>query len=198
MKSIIKEFGLFFVVLVAILVLRYFFWFAVKVDGHSMDPTLAGDERLVVVKHTNISRGDIVVANEVDTVTGEEKAIVKRVIGMPGDAITYDNDVLTVNGKVVKETYISDFLNQFKKDKLQAEYAYDLGWQQQAFESPAFTTLNNQADFSVQIPEGEYYLMGDNRIISKDSRAVGPFKSSAILGEVKFRYWPLSEIGFIG
>ena len=66
----------------------YLFWSNVRVEGHSMDPTLADGEILFVVKHLPIDRFDIVVAHEEDG----NKDIVKRVIGMPGDTIRYEND----------------------------------------------------------------------------------------------------------
>ena len=92
MKHFIKEWGpliLFFLILI---LSRAFIWQPVKVDGHSMDPTLADGERLIVLSTTSIDRFDIVVAKE--TEDGKTKEIVKRVIGMPGDTITYKNDVL--------------------------------------------------------------------------------------------------------
>lgn len=66
---------------------RLFLWLPVQVDGHSMDPTLANNQRVIVLKHTSIERFDIVVAKEVED--GKTKQIVKRIIGMPGDTITY-------------------------------------------------------------------------------------------------------------
>jgi signal peptidase I len=198
MKYFLREWGLFFVVLIGIVLLRYFFWFAVKVDGHSMDPTLAQSERLIVVKHTKLERGDIVVANEVDETTGETKSIVKRLIGMPGDKISFNNDVLTINGKVVAEPYLETYQKLFAKDKLQATYAYDTMFQELAKNSVAFTTDDGNPNFTAEVPLNQYYLLGDDRIVSNDSRNVGTFAKSAILGEVKFRYWPFKEIGFLG
>ncbi|MGC4387642.1 signal peptidase I, partial [Streptococcus suis] len=100
-----------------------FLWQFVRVDGHSMDPTLANNERLLVLSHTSIDRSDIVVASEEED--GKKKIIVKRVIGLPGDTISYKNDVLKVNGKVVKEPYLETYQKLFKKDKLQSTYSYN-------------------------------------------------------------------------
>lgn len=198
MKYFIREWGLFFVVLIAIVLFRYFFWFAVKVDGHSMDPTLAQSERLIVLKHTKLERGDIVVANEIDETTGETKSIVKRLIGMPGDKIEFNNDTLKINGKKVAEPYLDAYKKAFAKDKLQSTYAYDTMFQELAKNSSAFTTDDGNPNFTTEVPLNQYYLMGDDRIVSNDSRNVGTFTKSAILGEVKFRYWPFSTIGPIG
>lgn len=85
MKHFFKEWGLFTLVILIFGISRLFFWQPVKVDGHSMDPTLAHGERLIVLNHTKIDRFDIVVAKEEEN--GQTKEIVKRVVGMPGDEI---------------------------------------------------------------------------------------------------------------
>lgn len=175
---------------------RIFLWQFVKVDGHSMDPTLADKEQLVVLKQTKINRFDIVVANEEEG--GQKKKIVKRVIGMPGDVIKYKNDTLTINNKKTEEPYLKEYTKLFKKDKLQEKYSYNPLFQDLAQSSTAFTTdSNGSSEFTTVVPKGHYYLVGDDRIVSKDSRAVGPFKKSTIVGEVKFRFWPIRRFGTI-
>ena len=79
-----------------------------------MDPTLADSEYLLVVNHLSIDRFDIVVASEKDD-DGKTKDIVKRVIGLPGDTIQYDNDTLYINGKKTNEPYLKDYIARFKK-----------------------------------------------------------------------------------
>ncbi|MEX2784220.1 signal peptidase I [Streptococcus sp. H49] len=196
MRKFIKEWGPFTLLITAIVLLRLFIFIPVQVDGHSMDPTLAEGDRLIMVKTAKIQRFDIVVADE--TEDGETKQVVKRVIGMPGDTIAYNNDVLTVNGKEVDEAYLDAYKEKFTQDKLQSTYSYSALFQELAAQATAFTTdADGQANFTVQVPEGQYYLLGDDRIVSKDSREVGTFAESAIAGEVKFRFWPLSSIGFI-
>ena len=193
---LLSEWGLFILFITFFLLTRLFLWLPVQVDGHSMDPTLANNQRVIVLKHTSIERFDIVVAKEVEN--GKTKQIVKRVIGMPGDTITYQNDKLTVNGKEVKEEYLKEFQAAFAKDKLQKEYAYRDYFQQLAKESKAFTVnADKNTTFFVTVPEGKYFLLGDNRIVSKDSREVGYFDKSALVGEVKFRFWPLNKIGTV-
>ena len=75
-------------------------------------------------------------------------------------------------------------------------YSYNTLFQQLADNSDAFTTdKDGNTEFTVKVPKGRYLLLGDDRIVSKDSREVGTFKKSALVGEVKFRFWPLSKIG---
>lgn len=196
MKEFIKEWGIFILILSLFLLSRIFLWQFVKVDGHSMDPTLADKEQLVVLKQTKINRFDIVVANEEED--GQKKKIVKRVIGMPGDVIKYKNDTLTINNKKTEEPYLKEYTKLFKKDKLQEKYSYNPLFQDLAQSSTAFTTdSNGSSEFTTVVPKGHYYLVGDDRIVSKDSRAVGPFKKSTIVGEVKFRFWPIRRFGTI-
>ncbi|MGQ9411994.1 signal peptidase I [Streptococcus pluranimalium] len=196
MKRFLKEWGFFLLFLTVFLLSRWFIWFPVTVDGHSMDPTLANKEKLIVIKTADINRFDMVVANEVEN--GAKKQIVKRVIGLPGDTITYKNDKLFVNGKETKETYLADYQQRYQKDKLQKTYAYNSYFQSLAQASKAFTQdATGNTQFTVTVPEGHYYLLGDDRLVSKDSRAVGTFATEQLVGEVKFRYWPFTEIGVL-
>lgn len=188
----IKEWGSFTLILGLFFLSWMFIWFNVRVEGHSMDPTLQDGQRLFVLKVTPIDRFDIVVAQEGD------KKVVKRVIGMPGDTISYDKDKLTVNGQEVEESYLKEYLTAFQQDKLQATYSYNTMFQQLASQASAFTVdASGSATFSVTVPEGQYYLLGDDRIVSKDSRAVGTFSKDDLIGEVAFRFWPLTNIGTI-
>ena len=86
----LKEWGLFSIIVGLIIASRIYLWAPVKVDGHSMDPTLADSEYLLVVNHLSIDRFDIVVANEKDD-DGKTKDIVKRAsvfLEIPSNTIT--------------------------------------------------------------------------------------------------------------
>ena len=160
-----------------------------------MDPTLADGEYLLEVRYLPIDRFDIVVAKETDE-NGNEKRIVKRVIGMPGDTIKYENDQLYINGKKTDEPYLKEYITKFKKDKVQSTYSYRKMFQQIAEQANSFTqdSLGNST-FTVEVPKGHYFLLGDDRLVSRDSREVGNFKASQIEGEAKLRFWPLNKIG---
>ncbi|EHI71004.1 signal peptidase I [Streptococcus ictaluri] len=192
MRHFIKEWGLFTLFLVLFGLSRLFLWQPVKVDGHSMDPTLADSERLLVLNHAKIDRFDIVVAREFEN--GQKKDIVKRVVGMPGDKIAYMDDTLYINGQKTAEPYLVKYLAEFKKDNLYDTYSYNRLFQQLAENSAAFTTSSDgKTSFEVTVPKGQYYLLGDDRIVSRDSREVGPFQKEAIVGEVKARFWPIKK-----
>ena len=195
--AFLAEWGTLILFMIALFASRYFLWDPVSVDGHSMDPTLQHQEKLVMFKTTSIDRFDIVVASETDS-DGKEKLIVKRVVGMPGDTIRYENDVLYINDQEVDEPYLDEYLAAFQKDKLQEEYAYNKQFQAVAQAAQAFTQdANGSVDFSLTVPEGQYYLLGDDRLVSLDSRNVGTFARDKIKGEVVFRFWPVNRVGTV-
>ena len=198
-KRFLKEWGGIILIMTLLVLSRLFLWSNVRVEGHSMDPTLADGEVLFVVKHLPINRFDIVVAHEDEG----NKDIVKRVIGLPGDTIRYQNDKLYVNGNETNEPYLADYIKRFKDDKLQSTYSGtgfegDKGtfFRSIAQKAQAFTVdVNYNTNFSFTVPEGEYLLLGDDRLVSSDSRHVGTFKAKDITGEAKFRFWPITRIG---
>ncbi|AMP67284.1 MULTISPECIES: signal peptidase I [Streptococcus] len=195
-RSFLKEWALFGLIIGGIILSRIYLWTPVRVDGHSMDPTLADSEYLLVINKLPIDRFDIVVASE--TENGKTKEIVKRVIGLPGETIEYKNDVLYINGKETDEPYLKDYIQKFKEDKLQSTYSgkgfEENGelFRQMAQIAEAFTVdKDGSATFTKKLLDDEYLLLGDDRIVSKDSRQVGAFKKEQIKGEAVLRLWPL-------
>ncbi|MDB8642384.1 signal peptidase I [Streptococcus australis] len=195
-RSFLKEWALFGLIIGGIILSRIYLWTPVRVDGHSMDPTLADSEYLLVINKLPVDRFDIVVASE--TENGKTKEIVKRVIGLPGETIEYKNDVLYINGKETDEPYLKDYIQKFKEDKLQSTYSgkgfEENGelFRQMAQIAEAFTVdKDGNASFSITLKNDEYLLLGDDRIVSKDSRQVGAFKKEQIKGEAVLRLWPL-------
>ena len=195
-RSFLKEWALFGLIIGGIILSRIYLWTPVRVDGHSMDPTLADSEYLLVINKLPIDRFDIVVASE--TENGKTKEIVKRVIGLPGETIEYKNDVLYINGKETDEPYLKDYIQKFKEDKLQSTYSgkgfEENGelFRQMAQIAEAFTVdKDGSATFTKKLLDDEYLLLGDDRIVSKDSRQVGACKKEQIKGEAVLRLWPL-------
>lgn len=189
MKEFLKNWGLFIFFVLLFSGLRFFVLTPVSVQGHSMDPTLADGQKLMTLKHFNIETFDIITTQEPDEL---EKLAVKRVIGMPGDTVSMVNDVLTINGEVVEESYLADYQQKFAEDQLQTEYAFSESYQNIAVQAETFTK-----DFEVTVPKGKYFVLGDNRLISKDSLIFGFVDEEMIKGKVFFRYWPLSEISLV-
>jgi len=146
----------------------------VKVEGTSMQPRLENDERIFVNKFDynfwSIERGDIIVFWYPEDPT---KSFIKRVIGLPGESIDMDAmGHVTINGQVIPEQYLAPQRNQMARAK----------WNQV------------RSDFKYVKPH-YYFVMGDNRDASNDSRSWGLVPEKYIYGKAMFRYWPLPRIG---
>lgn len=185
LKKFLQEWGIYFLIVLVFLLIRFFVFVPVSVSGHSMDPTLADGQRLIVNKLAKVERFAIVTTKEPDA---PETIAVKRVIGLPGDTVKMQGDVLTINGKTYDEPYLDAFKQKFAKDKLQTEYAYDPYFQKLAQNTETFTS-----DFEITVPQDAYFVLGDDRIVSKDSRIFGVVESRLIQGKVSLRYWPFKQ-----
>lgn len=171
--------NLFFVIAVLFIITRVFFWGTYKVEGHSMDPTLKGGNYLVTINYFTPQRGDLVTAKE------DDKVIIKRVIGLPNDTIEFKNDKLYINEVEQDDSYLNTFKEEFAKDRLHEEYSYNQAYQTRAAQMAHFTLdADNKSDFKITLKDNEYYLLGDNRPVSKDSREVGAFTRNQITGKV--------------
>ena len=145
------------------------------VEGTSMQPTLMDQNRVLINKFiyrfTEPQRGDIIVFKWLNPDTNKEEFLIKRVIGLPGDTIDLLNGNVYVNEAVYDESAYLDVR----------------------------TIKTGDMDGEIVVPDGEYFVMGDNRGNSKDSRykVVGTVKRSQIVGKAAFRIWPLKDFKFI-
>lgn len=155
------------VALVLALIIREFIFTPVFVSGQSMEPTFQSSNRVVITKIHSIDHFDMIVFKAIHSDTN----LIKRVIGLPGDVVVMKNDQLTINGEEYEEPY----LDANKKE---------------VFEGQKLTQ-----DFEVEVPEGFLYVLGDNRRNSTDSRVLGFIDEKMVIGEVKFRFYPLKAIG---
>ena len=163
--------------LLALLIKQFAFQF-VRVDGPSMQPNLQNNERVVCLKQAKIHRGSVVVfdANGVDPQVSVKTEYVKRVIGLPGDTVEAKNGNLYVNGKKVDQSYIS-----------KSERSSGTGtWTLHSISQENSRVLHNGA---YKVPKGEYFVLGDHRSVSNDSRYWGFVPKSKIVGVVKVGFW---------
>lgn len=187
LEDILGFIKVFVVSAIVILLFVNFVAHPVRVDGRSMYPTLKDGEfgftNVGGVLLNGVERGDIVVVTMEEN--GQKTHWVKRVIGLPGETVSCVNDVVYINGKVLDETkYIDPDYRQSLVDK----FGY--------FNKVPNADNTNVEDFEeVKLKDDEYYVMGDNRPYSKDSRYVGPVKKSQIFAKKMLVLLPISDIG---
>ena len=166
MKKIIKELYPYVVIVIIVVLFRTYIATPVRVDGDSMKDTLHNNDILILNKlDKSYKRFDIVVVNYNNT------KLVKRIIGMPGENISYKDNELYINDKKYEDIETSRTFD-FTLEEL---YALD------------------------RIPNNYYFVMGDNRGNSLDSRdyRVGLIKKEDIVGVTIFRLFPFNKIGTV-
>ena len=159
--------------LVCVVLIFTFLIRIVGVDGTSMESTLMHQDRLLLYSWGyEPQRGDIVVINRF-----AEEPLIKRVIAIPGDTIDIDEEgTVWLNGAVLEEPYLDP-------DNLRNGTG----------------TPRNQFSGPRDVPDGYLFVMGDNRLDSKDSRSteVDLVRIGDVVGKAVFRVWPLSRFGSI-
>lgn len=162
------------VVALAIFVVCYLFLFQPhQVKGNSMLPNFHDGEYILTDKISyrinKPQRGDVVVFK---APRNEEVDYIKRIIGLPEDEISIENNAVYLNGVLLEEKYLPSDFATF-----------------------AGTFLNEGT--KVNIPVDNYFVLGDNRNHSSDSREWGFVSKNEIIGKTFFRYWPLNRFGII-
>ena len=168
MKKILKELYPYVVIVVVVVLFRTFIATPVRVDGTSMDSTLKNGEILILNKlDKSYERFDVVVVNV--EVDGKKSKLVKRIIGLPGESIEYKDNELYINNKVIKDVAPS------RTNDFSLKGVYDIE----------------------KLPDDCYFVMGDNRKYSRDSRdyTVGIIKKEDIVGTTTIRIFPFNKIG---
>ena len=158
-----------------------------QIEQHSMDPTFRSGQRVVVSKLSSLwpswlvgtaqasdgsapsgpfalKRNEFVVFH---SLTNPEEALIKRLVGLPGDTIELRDGLVFLNGEQLDEPYIN-----------------------------GQRTDCHQYCGTIVLGPNEYFMMGDNRLVSLDSRSFGPIPGDKIVGRVILRYWPFDQITF--
>ena len=149
-----------------------------RVPSGSMENTIMTGDRVIgsrlSYKFHEPERGDIAIFHFPDDPTGKT-LYVKRIIGLPGETVDIVDSQVYINGEPLDEPY------------LDSDYVKDIENNQGYFTS----------DFeAIELGSDEYFVMGDNRVVSADSRVVGPFSRSQIVGKGVLVLLPLDQLGY--
>lgn len=127
---------------------------------------------------TTLKQGEILLLEKVDknykrfdivVIKENNERIIKRIIGMPGESIKVVDGIIYINGNQLEDPYASSLTGDFSLSNFNLE----------------------------TIPENTYFVLGDNRIVSKDSRLLGPINKKNIQGKAIYRIYPFNKIGGI-
>lgn len=162
------------VVILALMVMVYLFVMSPQeINGASMEPNFYNGEFILTNKVEyrvgNPKRGDVVIFK---SPKNKDIDYIKRVIGLPGDTVALRHNAIYVNGNKLEEAYLTPGVVIFGESYLH----------------------ENQ---EVTIPQGKYFVLGDNRPHSSDSREFGPIAKENFIGKAFLRYWPFSQFGTI-
>ncbi|MEK5077948.1 signal peptidase I [Solibacillus sp. FSL W7-1436] len=180
-KELLDWFIAIAVAVVFVIAIRTFIFSPIVVDGSSMMPTYEDGDRVIINKFSKqisgIERFEVIVF---EAPIGED--YIKRVVGLPGDSISYENDILYINGEVFEEPYLDEY-----KEKLtdHAPLTYNFN-------------LESLTGYE-EIPEGYLFVLGDNRRKTTDSRDpnVGLVPMDKVLGTANVRFYPFDNLGIV-
>lgn len=156
------------------LVIYVFLFQPFQVSGNSMYPTFFDKQYIltnkIVLRFSHPKLGDVIVFKALND---PEKDYIKRVIGTPGDTVMIKNGDVLVNGKILDQSaYLPSSTKTYGGSFL-------------------------KEGVKVTVPANSYFVMGDNRSGSSDSREWGPVPIESIVGESFFSYWPLNKTGLV-
>ena len=158
MKKFLKEYLPYISIFVLVVLIRAFVITPVRVNGTSMDETLASGDIMLLYKLASIEREDIVVVGP--EVQGSN--LIKRVIALPGEKIKCEGGTIYINDKKYDDKYAFGITGDFEE---------------------------------VILDEDEYFVLGDNRLVSEDSRYFGPIKEDTIKGQTSLLIYPFNRMG---
>lgn len=176
-------FGWFKIVIVAIifaLLVRKFIFSPIIVEGPSMQPTLYSQDQMIVNKFTYYfkepERFDVIVFH-----ASEQKDFIKRVIGLPGEHVKIEDDVLYIDHEPVEQPFLERFSDHHFYSVNTADY-----------------NLEDEDGNDMTIPEGYLFVLGDNRHNSTDSRHdLGLVSIDDVIGKTNIIYWPPNRMQIV-
>lgn len=200
MDTVVEYSRSFFPVLLFVLVVRSFVFEPFRIPSGSMMPTLIDGDYIFVKKYSYGLRWPVIEKKFVETGEPDRGDVVvfrlpsnpsvnyiKRVVGLPGDVIVYDNARLTINGELMPLENFQDI----ETDVRGFFYREDLGDREHAIRHSVDILRDGEGNARLrmyEVPDGHYFMMGDNRDNSQDSRFIGPIPETHLVGEA-VRIW---------
>ncbi len=163
-KQLLKNIYPYVIVVLIVILLRSFIITPAIVDGSSMEPTLS-NKNIILLNKLDYKLNDIK-RNDIVVINWNNEKIIKRVIALPGEHVEYKDGNLYIDGFIVEEKFNHAQTNDFKLE--------NIGY--------------------LTIPGDKYFVVGDNRLNSTDSRVIGLIDKKNIMGSVSFRIFPLNKI----
>lgn len=144
-----------------------------EIKGSSMEPSFHNGEYILTdkisYKMRSPERGEVIIFK---APRNPDVDYIKRIIGLPGERVKVQNGTVYVNDQAVKETYLQDLTSLFPGSMM-------------------------QEGVEISIPDGSYFVLGDNRPHSSDSREFGPIQANLIIGRAVIRYWPFPQFAVL-
>lgn len=167
-KEKIKEISIYLLIIVMVILIRTLLITPVRVNGSSMDPTLRNGE-IMILNKVKYNNNDIK-RFDIVVIKMDKELLIKRVIGLPNEEVKYVDNKLYINNEYVEETFLNE---------------------------DVYTTNFSLSDINLEkIPENCYFVMGDNREVSLDSRIFGCFTKDKILGSANLVLFPFTKLGY--
>ncbi len=179
-RNFLGNLGLFFLELIKVALMagltiglvRYFLFKPFYVKGQSMEPNFSEHEYLIIDEITyrfrEPTRGDVVVFRAPPSATSEKEYYLKRIVGMPGERVKIEDNKVII---------------------------YNVDYPQGTIVEENYLTESTIGSMTVTLGSEQFFVLGDNREASYDSRRFGPIDRGAIVGRTWFRGWPLSRVG---
>ncbi len=161
----IKEISVYVIIILIIILLKMYVISPIRVNGTSMDPTLENGDIMILNKIGY--RITKIKRFDIVVIKYKDELLIKRVIGLPGEKIKYVNNTLYVNGKKLDEEFDKTYTYNFSLKEIG----------------------------STTVPDDSYFVLGDNREVSKDSRSIGFIDRENIVGKSSLTLFPFNRFG---
>lgn len=165
MNKVLKEILSYVLIIVLVLLIKKYIFSPIKVNGDSMYPTLH-DNDIMILNEIGYYLNGVERFDIVVVNTGNDK-IIKRVIGLPGETVKFKDNKLYINDEEIEEKFEHAITHNFELSEIDVEV----------------------------IPEGYYFVVGDNRGDSLDSRTIGLISEKQIMGKTSFTIFPFTRFG---